>query len=244
MPTKAPRKKQQYTYEYPRPMVTVDGVVFGFTGDGLHLLLIKRNEKEVDGPENIFGGWWALPGGFVNMEESLDDAVRRELVEETGVQGPYLEQLYTFGSPDRDPRGRVISVAYYALVKASDLNPRPGSDAKEAKWFNVKRLPPLAFDHKDIVNVALQRLRGKVRYQPVGFDLLPVKFTITDLRRLYEAILGVELDKRNFSRKVLTLDVLTALDEFAPTTTKPAQLYRFNAAAYQRLIKSGINFEI
>jgi 8-oxo-dGTP diphosphatase len=245
--SKPPEKttKGSYTYEYPRAMTTVDGVVFGFTGDALKILLIKRNETDDDGEPNVFGGCWALPGGFVNMGEDLDDAVRRELEEETGVRGLFLEQLYTFGKPDRDPRGRVISIAYYALVKASDINLKHGSDADDARWFNVRRIPkPLAFDHDEIVKVGLSRLRGKVRYQPIGFELLSEKFTLVELQTLYETILQRPLDKGNFRRKILSYDVLEPLDEKVAMTTRPAQLYRFDKEAYQRLVKSGFNFEV
>lgn len=246
MPTKAqPKKKRSYTYEYPRPMVTVDGVVFGFSGESLQLLLIKRKEAEPNGKANVFPGYWALPGGFVKLKESLDRAVAREIVEETKVKGPYLEQLYTFGEPDRDPRGRVISVAYYALVKASDHVPKHGSDAKAARWFDVNALPDkLAFDHAKIIAVGLQRIRAKVRYQPLGFELLPEKFTLSDLQRLYEAILGFVLDKRNFRRKILALELLTPLDEVRQTTRREAQLYSFDRVAYERFVKSGFNFEV
>ncbi len=255
MPTKAPRKanakevqkgaqKEVYTYDFPRPSVTVDGVVFGFTGNSLQILLIKRTALDGEGNPNVFPKWWALPGGYVNQDEDIDDAVRRELVEETGVKGLYLEQLYTFGKPKRDPRGRVISVAYYALVKSSALDLQHGSDADEAKWFDVSELPKLAFDHAEIVEVGLQRIRGKVRYQPIGFELLPDKFTLVELQRLYEAILQRPLDKRNFRRKILSFDILEPLNETTLLKTRPAQLYRFDKRAYQRLIKSGFDFEI
>jgi 8-oxo-dGTP diphosphatase len=244
---KPPRKsppKAVYTYEFPRAMTTVDGVVFGFTGNAIKILLVKRAEKEPDGRPNVFGGWWALPGGFVNMDEDLEAAIRREMEEETGVEGLYLEQLYTFGNPKRDPRGRVISIAYYALVKASDFALQHGSDADETKWFDVNKLPKLAFDHAEIVEVGLQRIRAKVRYQPIGFELLADKFTLVELQKLYEAILQRALDKRNFRRKILSFDILEPLNETVLLKTRNAQLYRFDKRAYQRLIKAGFNFEI
>ena len=172
-----------FTYEYPRPALTVDCVVFGFDGGGLQVLLIRRALEP-------FLGSWALPGGFVDMDEDLDQAARRELQEETHLSRVFLEQLFTFGTPGRDPRGRVVSVAYYALVRP-DQHPATGdSDASEAAWHPVDQLPPLAFDHTQIIAKALERLRGKIRYQPVGFELLPKHFTLTQLQSLYEAILG------------------------------------------------------
>lgn len=231
-------KRQKYTYDYPRPALTVDGLVFGVQDDRLKILLIQRKDPP-------FQDMWALPGGFVDrMHESVDDAIRRELVEETGIKDLFLEQLYTFGTPGRDPRERVVSVAYYALVKPESLHVKAGSDAKKAAWFNVKRLPKLAFDHRDIIKVGLTRLEGKVRYQPIGFELLPEKFTLTQLQKLYEAILRRELDKRNFRKKILKMGVLESTDERISTGSRKAQLYRFNDAAYNSLVKSGFNFEV
>lgn len=230
-----------YKYKYPRPALTVDGVVFGLDMEkGLKLLLIERKKDP-------FKGQWALPGGFVDrMDESVDDAIRRELEEETNVTGLYLEQLYTFGAPDRDPRERVVSVAYYALVKPSDLNVQAGSDAQKAKWFSVKRLPPLAFDHRNIVKVGLERVRAKVRYQPIGFELLPEKFTLRQLQTMYEHILGRELDKRNFRKKFLSLGVLTEHDEYVSSDVggRRAQLYSFDRTKYRALTRQGFNFEV
>jgi 8-oxo-dGTP diphosphatase len=157
----------------------------------------------------------------------------------------YLEQLYTFGAVKRDPRERVVSVAYYALVKLSDHKAKAATDAAEAKWFPVSQLPKLAFDHADIVAVALARLQGKVRYQPIGFELLPPKFTLSDLQHLYEAILGAELDKRNFRKKVLGFGLLVALNESqVGGRHRPAQLFRFDADKYEKLKKRGFNFEL
>jgi len=227
-----------HTYQYPRAALTVDGVVFGFGAGELKVLLIQRALEP-------FKGKWALPGGFVHVEETLDDAARRELVEETGLEDIYLEQLYTFGSVKRDPRERVVSVAYYALVKLSDHKAKAATDAAEAKWFPVSQLPKLAFDHADIVALALTRLQGKVRYQPIGFELLPPKFTLSDLQHLYEAILGAELDKRNFRKKVLSFGLLVALNESqVGGRHRPAQLFRFDADKYEKLKKRGFNFEL
>ena len=218
--------------------MTVDGVVFGFDGGELKVLLIQRGLEP-------FKGKWALPGGFVRVEETLDDAVRRELVEETGLDDIFLEQLYTFGTVKRDPRERVVSVAYYALVKLSDHHAKAATDAAKAQWFPVSQLPKLAFDHADIVALALTRLQGKVRYQPIGFELLPPKFTLSDLQHLYEAILGTELDKRNFRKKVLGFGLMVPLSETQMSGRhRPAQLFRFDADKYEKLKKRGFNFEL
>src|SRR4026207_707588 len=186
-----------HTYQYPRPALTVDCVVFGFDEGELKVLLIQRGLEP-------FKGKWALPGGFVRVEETLDDAARRELAEEAGLKDIFLEQLYTFGEVDRDPRERVVSVAYYALVKLSAHEPKAATDASDARWFPISNVPKLAFDHAEILATALARLKGKVRYQPIGFELLPPKFTLSQLQHLYEVVLATELDKRNFRKKVLS----------------------------------------
>ncbi len=227
-----------HSYEYPRAALTVDCVVFGFDGASLKLLLIKRGL----GP---FKAKWALPGGFVRVNETLDDAARRELAEEAGLEKVYLEQLYTFGELKRDPRERVVTVAYFALVRPADHALVATTDADAAEWFPLADLPALAFDHAAIIAVARERLRGKIRYQPIGFELLPPKFTLTQLQTLYEAILGVMLDKRNFRKKLFAIEVVTPLDEIRRDVPgRPAQLYRFDASRYARLLKSGIHFEL
>src|SRR5712691_8493954 len=185
-----------HTYRYPRAALTVDCVVFGLDEAELKVLLIQRALEP-------FKGRWALPGGFVRVDETLDEAARRELAEEAGLKDLFLEQLYTFGAVDRDPRERVVSVAYYALVKLSDHRAKAATDAANAEWFPISKVPRLAFDHADILATALSRLKGKVRYQPVGFELLPPKFTLSQLQHLYEAVLAAKLDKRNFRKKVL-----------------------------------------
>ncbi len=227
-----------YTYKHPRPALTVDCVVFGLDEDELRLLLVERAEEP-------FAGRWALPGGFVNLAENLEDAARRELEEETGITRLYLEQLYTFGDAHRDPRERVVTVAYYALVKLSDHQVRAATDARSAAWFAVSDLPDLAFDHDQIVQVALARLKGKVRYEPIGFELLPKKFTLSQLQRLYETVLERELDKRNFRKKILGMDLLIELDEVQRGVAhRAARLYRFDEKKYERLKQNGFNFEI
>ena len=227
-----------YTYEYPRPAITVDSVVFGYDEADLKVLLVQRKAAP-------FKGRWAFPGGFVEMNEALDAAARRELQEETGIVRPYLEQLYTFGAPKRDPRGRTISVAYYGLVKLSEHPLRAASDAKAVGWFPVAHLPPLAFDHDAILRVALDRLKGKIRYEPVGFELLPARFPLSELQRLYETILGQPLDKRNFRKKILSMGLLAETGETQKAVAhRAARLYRFDEDAYRRLKKAGFNFEL
>lgn len=227
-----------FTYKYPHPAVTVDGVVFGFDETDLKLLLIRRRIEPNKGA-------WALPGGFVNINEGLEEAARRELHEETGIEELYLEQLYTFGEPKRDPRERVISVAYYALVKLSEHTVRAASDAIEVAWFPVAELPTLAFDHERIVDTGLKRLKAKVRYEPIGFELLPEKFTLGELQRLYETVLEQSLDKRNFRKRILGMELLEALDEYQQDVAhRAAQFYRFNHQRYEQLKKRGFNFEL
>ncbi|MCA9683631.1 MAG: NUDIX hydrolase [Myxococcales bacterium] len=227
-----------FTYEYARPALTVDCVVFGIDEDDLQVLLIRRALEP-------FAGRWALPGGFVHLDENLEDAALRELQEETGLDKVFLEQLYTFGDLDRDPRERVVTVAYYALVKLSDHKVKAATDATDAAWFAITDLPELAFDHQHIFDVALDRLRGKVRYQPIGFELLPRKFTLTQLQRMYETILERKLDKRNFRKKILGMDLLVELDEVEKDVAhRAARLYKFDDRRYRKLLKQGFSFEI
>jgi len=202
--------------------VTVDIVIFTIRDTQLQVLLVKRAIPP-------FKGRWAIPGGFVLPNESLDDAARRELREETGVEDVWLEQLYTFGDPKRDPRGRVVTVAYFALVSPDRAPPLAGSDAAEALWWPATATPaPLAFDHDHILGVALERLRGKLAYTTIGFELLPKKFTLSQLQRVHEAILGVALDKRNFRKRVDALGVVRPLNEVAHDGTgRPGQLFAF-----------------
>jgi 8-oxo-dGTP diphosphatase len=227
-----------FTYEYPRPALTVDCVVLGFGGGDLQVLLIRRGLEP-------FAGSWALPGGFVDMDEDLDQAARRELEEETRLHDVFLEQLYTFGKPGRDPRGRVVSVAYYALVRPDQHPAAGGSDASEAAWHPVGAPPALAFDHAAILQTALDRLRGKIRYQPVGFELLAKRFTLGQLQSLYEAILGRRIDKRNFRKKLLAFDFIVPTEEFTTGGAhRPARLHRFDRRKYDSLTRKGFHFEL
>jgi 8-oxo-dGTP diphosphatase len=227
-----------HTYQYPRAALTVDCVVLGFDEGELKVLLIQRGNAP-------FKGKWALPGGFVGVDETLDAAARRELEEEAGLKEVFLEQLYSFGAVDRDPRERVVSVAYYALVKLAEHDTRAATDASDARWFPISQAPKLAFDHVEILATALARLKGKVRYQPIGFELLPPKFTLSQLQHLYEAVLETELDKRNFRKKVLGFGLLVPLKETQMTGRhRPAQLFEFDATKYEKLKRKGFNFEL
>jgi len=212
-----------HTYQYPRAALTVDCVVFGYDEGGLKVLLVERGLEP-------FKSRWALPGGFVRVDETLDDAARRELEEEAGLRNVFLEQLYTFGAVTRDPREH--------RAKAS-------TDAANAEWFPISKIPKLAFDHADILATALGRLKGKVRYQPIGFELLPPKFTLSQLQHLYEAVLETKLDKRNFRKKVLSFGLLIPLNETRMAGRhRPAQLFQFDTEKYNKLKKRGFNFEV
>lgn len=221
--------------------VAVDAVVFGYSKtEGVSVLLIKRKYPP-------FKNSWAIPGGFVLHEESLEQAVKRELAEETGITVNYLEQLYSFGEPERDPRQRIISIAYFALVKSSLFQQlKASTDAEEAQWFGINKLPPLAFDHKHILQVAIDRIRAKIRYQPIGFELLDKKFPFADLEKLYTALLDRDIDRRNFTKKILSLGLLEDTGELASGTGagRPSKIYQFNKKRYQQLLKEGMHFEI
>lgn len=217
-------------------LVAADVVVFSFNENKLKILLIKR--KYDPG-----AGKWAIPGGFVRDDESLSQAALRELAEETGIKKKmYLEQLYTFGEIDRDPRGRVISVTYLALLPEADkIKLSATEDAKTAQWFEIEKLPPLAFRkaHQEIIDYARQRLKWKLEYTNVAFSLLPKEFTLTQLQKLYEAVYREKLDKRNFRKKILSLDLVEALDKYEQERGRPAQLYsakKNNLEIYLKII--------
>jgi len=203
-----------------KPSVTVDIILFTITEETLKVLLVKRRIEP-------FRNMWALPGGFVGMNETLDQAAKRELQEETGVKEHYLEQLYTFGEPERDPRGRVITISYFALINSKNLKLKADTDVIEAEWFSIDNLPELAFDHKEILNYALERLRYKLEYTTVAFQLLPKKFTLTELQKAYEIIFNKSLDKRNFRKKILSLGLIEETKETSKGAHRPAKLYSF-----------------
>ena len=229
-----------YTYTYPRPALTVDCVIFGLDAHSrdLRVLLIQRR----DAP---FQGHWALPGGFVNMDEDTETAARRELWEETGVRDVFIEQLYTFSAPNRDPRGRVVSVAYLALVNTEAHTVQAGDDARAAEWHKAFALPEnLAFDHAEILKMAIQRLQNKVRWQPLGFELLPPQFSLSQLQDMYEKILNRPLNKRNFRSKMLKMGILEPVERQRDVAHRPAFLYQFNQEKYEALTRMGFMFEI
>ncbi len=225
------------TYKTPKHYVAVDCIVFGFDNEDLKILLVKR-------PIEPQKGEWSLMGGFVQEGESIDEASKRVLYSLTGLRNVYLEQLYTFGDIDRDPVARVISVTYYALIKISDYD-RDIVRHNGAQWFKASQHPPLIFDHDTMVETAINKLRRKCRTQPIGFELLPERFTIPQLQNLYEAILMQPLDKRNFRKKILSMNLLDKLDEKDKENSKKgAYLYRFNREKYEMLTSKGFSFEI
>ncbi len=220
--------------------VSVDAVVFGYTSkEGLSVLLIQRKIAP-------FKGMWALPGGLIGDHESLEQAVERELKEETGISINYLEQLYSFGQPDRDPRNRVISITYYGLVKPDAFELQANTDAADVAWSNIRSLPPLAFDHQQIIQVAHDRLKSKILYEPIGFELLDEKFAFSELEKLYMAVLDRPIDRRNFKKKISKFDFLenTKEKQALEGAGRPGDLYRFNEAKYTEAKRKGINFEI
>ncbi len=228
-----------HTYEYPRPALTVDCIVFGLDAQQeLKVMLIQRNIPP-------FQGQWAIPGGFVRIDETLEVAALRELQEETGIHDVYLEQLYTFGDLGRDPRDRTVTVAYYALINLVEQEIQAATDACEAEWFALSNIPELAFDHEQILQTAIARLRGKIRYEPIGFELLPQNFTLSQLQKLYETVLNRPLDKRNFRKKILGMDLLVDTGEVESNVAhRAAKLYKFDETRYLQLKQNGFNFEI
>ena len=209
-----------YTYDYPHPAVTVDIVIFTLRADELKVLLIKRALSP-------FQGEWALPGGFVDLDESLDAAARRELEEETGVAGVYLEQLYTFGTPDRDPRERVITIAYYALIPSDRIVLQAATDAEGVSWFGLEELPELAFDHSEILGIAHERLVAKLDYSTIAFQFMPQAFSLSELQQVYEVIFRASVDKRNFRKRILALNLIEPTGaEKREGAHRPAKLYR------------------
>ncbi|MBC7865462.1 MAG: NUDIX hydrolase [Bacteroidia bacterium] len=230
--------KGKFTYDYERPALATDCVIFGFDGGELKVLLMERETEDSQST-------WSLPGGFVYMNETTEESAKRILHEKTGIKNVFVEQLYTFSEVDRDPRQRVVAVAYYALVNNKKFQIAAGLNAKNVAWFELSKMPKLIFDHSKIVKTALIRLKGKVRYQPIGFELLNEKFTLTQLQQLYEAILETTTDKRNFRKKILSMKLLKALNEKEQNVArKAAQYFSFDKQAYKEFTHSGFNFEL
>ena len=225
----------KYHYKYPHPSVTTDCVIFGFDGTRLNVLLIERGIEP-------FKGRWAFPGGFLKMDETALQGAKRELFEETGLKDAYIHQFHAFSGVNRDPRERVITIAYYALVRISEV--KGGDDAAKAQWFPLDDIPSLAFDHDRILRHATAELRKQIHFEPIGFELLPEKFKMSQLQHLYEAILGVKFDRRNFSSKMLKLGLLTELeDKVTLANKKVAFLYKFNPESYAELKEKGFRLE-
>lgn len=225
----------KYHYKYPHPSVTTDCVIFGFDGTKLKVLLIERGLEP-------YKGRWAFPGGFMKMDESAEEGALRELEEETGLKGAYIKQFHTFTDPSRDPRERVITIAYYALVRIQDV--KGGDDAAKAKWFDLDDVPSLAFDHDRILRKAMQELRRQIYFEPIGFELLPEQFSMSALQHLYEAILDVKFDRRNFSKKMLHLGLIDLLEEKAKNPlAKDTCLYTFNKTMYDEMKQKGFRLE-
>lgn len=221
-----------YTYRYPHPAVTTDSVVFGYDGRNLSVLLVERGNEP-------YKGFWALPGGFLEMDETVEECAKRELEEETGIRDIYLEQFHVFSAVDRDPRERILSVSFLALTRKSDYNVIAGDDAAKAEWFNIYSLPCLAFDHNEIVRMAKERLQLILRYKPVAFRLLDKKFIMSELQKLYEVINGTEYDRRNFQKKMMATGLLD--DEGPceiPMPCCPPQMFSFNEEKYNRLMEN------
>lgn len=225
----------KYSYKYPHPSVTTDCVIFGFDGVKLKVLLVERGMAP-------YKGRWAFPGGFLNMDESAEEGALRELKEETGLEGAYIRQFHTFSAPQRDPRERVITIAYYALVRMQEV--KGGDDASDARWFALDEVPPLAFDHDQILRKAEKTLRQQIHFEPVRFELLPEKFTIKQLQNLYEAILDMRFDRRNFYNKMRRLGMLELTGDTAnPSQRREANLFSFNAEKYAELKSKGFQLE-
>ena len=228
-------EEKKYSYKYPHPSVTTDCIIFGFDGGKLKVLFVERGLES-------YKGRWAFPGGFVKMDESCEEGALRELEEETALKGTYVQQFHTYSDPNRDPRERVITVAFFALVRIQEVE--AGDDANKAQWFAIDEVPQLAFDHDVILRDALKRLRERIHFQPIGFELLPEKFTMRQLQNLYEAILDVHFDRGNFSKKMLHFNILTPLEETVrPTPKRKARLYRFNKESYDDLKQKGFRLE-
>lgn len=228
-------KEKNYCYKYPHPAVTSDCVIFGFDGVAIKVLLIQRGIEP-------YKDKWAFPGGFMQIDETVEECAKRELEEETGLKTTSVEQLYTFSDVNRDPRERVITVAHYALVRLEEV--KGGDDARSAQWFAMNEIPSLAFDHDRILRIAVNRLKERICFEPIGFELLPEIFTMSTLQNLYEAILEMKFDRRNFYNKMLKLGILSEAEERPKNASRRTPIkYRFNAKKYEELKQKGFRLE-
>lgn len=226
---------QNFCYKYPHPAVTSDCVIFGFDGVAIKVLLIQRGIEP-------YKGKWAFPGGFMNIDETIEECAQRELEEETGLKASSVEQFYTFTDVNRDPRERVITVAHYALVRLEEV--KGGDDARSAQWFAMNEIPSLAFDHDRILRIAVNRLKERICFEPIGFELLPEIFTMSALQNLYEAILEMKFDRRNFYNKMLKLGILSEAEARPKDASRRTPIkYRFNAKKYAELKQKGFRLE-
>jgi 8-oxo-dGTP diphosphatase len=227
-----------FHYNYPRPALAVDCILLGYHNKSLQVLLLKRGAQPYE-------NYWALPGGYLHENESADETAQRILKDKTNLEGVFIEQLHTFSNPKRDPREPVVSIVYYALVNSDQYAPLAGLNTLDAQWFELDQCPELAFDHQLMLQMAVQRLKEKVRYQPIGFELLPKKFVLSQLHQLYEAILQEPIYRSQFVRKILKMDFLIALDEKQIRVKhKPAQYYSFDIKRYTELLEKGFYFEL
>ena len=218
--------------------LSVDCVVFGYHKGQVSVLLVERDAEP-------FKGSWALPGDLVNLDEDMDEAAGSVLRKLTGLENIFMEQFYSFGSVQRHPAGRVATVAYYSLVNSDEYKPKASAWIKSIQWFDIRSLPKLAFDHDQILDKGIRTLQRRVRYRPVGFELLPTKFTLSELQELYEALLNAKFDKPNFRKKILSMELLRPLEEVQENVShRPAKLFQFDENRYQELRKEGFAFDI
>ena len=220
-----------YTYKYPHPAVTTDSVIFGFDGSSINILLIERGLEP-------YKGSWALPGVFLRMDETVEEGAKRELCEETNIKDVYLEQFHVFSGVDRDPRERVQTIAFLAFVRQEKYEVIAGDDAAQAQWFPISELPELAFDHKEIIRVALEKLRWKITYEPLAFRLLNKTFTMTQVQTIYEVVLGQTFDRRNFHKKMTALGYIVPTDQQVRNNGRPGTLYTFDEEKYREQIEN------
>lgn len=228
-------EEKNFCYKYPHPALAADCVIFGFDGVSIKVLLIQRGFEP-------YKDFWAFPGGFMNIDETVEQCAKRELEEETGLKDVAVEQFYTFSAVNRDSRERILSVAHYALVRLSDV--KGGDDAMSAKWFAMNEIPPLAFDHDEMLQRAKKRLKERICFEPIGIELLPETFTVNTLQNLYEAILETKFDNYNFHNKMLKLGILEEAEPSSKNTSCNTPIkYRFNKNKYAELKQKGFRLE-